>query len=73
MITSSILSIGADGHSAVPVIPSNPKQLRSAPPGEAKIEWPAKRTERGGQAQLTYGVVCAIDQTTWRHGLLDTD
>jgi hypothetical protein len=73
MITSSILPIGKDGHCAVHVIPSNPKQLRSAPPGETKIEWPAKRIERGGQAQLTYGVVCAIDQTIWRQGPLNTD
>ncbi len=73
MITSSILSVGKDGHCAVGVIPSNPKHLRNAPPGEAKFEWPAKRTQGGGQAQLTYGVVCAIDQTTWRREPLNTD
>jgi len=73
MMTSLIPTIGKDGHSAVHVIPSNPKHLRSAPPRGAKFECPTERIEGGDHAQLTYGVVCAIDQTNRRHEPLDTD
>jgi hypothetical protein len=72
-MTSSKLSIDKDGHSAVHATPSNPKHLRSAPPGGAKFERPTEGIKGGGQAQFTYGVVCAIDQTISRHGPLDTD